>query len=292
MVRIAPERGLGIGREGGGERGPERRLGVARGLGPELGLRLRRRREQRRRLAGIDGSEGARRRGLEGIDRREVAQGGRLEGKARRGRGLAVVRSVGRQKPREGDGLRVAARARVAFVEEHHDGTLARRGREKAQRRAVLRLERAERTRRRAERAEDDRDPGRADAPGPEELIAQRRVRVAGARETGRRGAARRELALDRVVDRVGEATAERGPDPLELDDDHSRHPEAAALGVALEGAREGEPAGSRRGARRVRGGRGVQLLLRSARLRADLSHPDVVHGVADRAEPVLHRAM
>ena len=155
--------------------------------------------------------------------------------------------------------------------------------REKAQRRAVLRFEGAEGARRGAERTEDDRDAGRADAPRAKELVAQRRVAVARARQARSRGASRRELALDGVVDRVGEPSAERRADALELDHDHPGHAERRCTR-----RRAREPSRTR-GARvpaaiaAVRAVFVAGAVRERPRLRAGLSHPDVVHGFVDR---------
>ena len=80
----------------------------------------------------------------------------------------SALRSSVARSCRERDRVGVAAGPRVALVEQHDHRALARGGGEEAERRAVLRLEGAEGTGRRAQRAEDDRDPRCARRAGRE----------------------------------------------------------------------------------------------------------------------------
>jgi hypothetical protein len=185
----------------------------------------------------------------------------------------------GGQELSERDGVGVAAGPRVSLVEQQDHGALARGGSEKPQRRAVLRLEGTEGPGRGAQRAEDDRDARRADAPCAKELVAERGVAIACAEKARSGGPSRRELALDGVVDRVGKSSAERRADAFELDHNHPRQAERAAFGVALDRLREGQATRVRRGRRRGRRRGGHWRERPGSRV---LSDPGVVHGSVD----------
>ena len=199
-----------------------------------------------------------------------------------RGRGCGRgVERFGDEELTERDGVGVAAGSRVSLVEKDDDGALAGRPCKKTERRAVLRLERAERTGRCAQGTEDDGDARRADAPGPKELVAERGVSIAGAREAGSGRPASRELALDGVVEGIAEASPEGRTDPLELGHDHPRHSQRAAFRVAFDGLPEREAAGAHRVALCGRGEAGCR---RERRASVSLSNPGVVHsGVVHR---------
>ena len=151
--------------------------------------------------------------------------------------GLGLGRRGARwQKQRqERDRIPVGAEIGARRIEQEHDRTIARRRGPEPERGAVLGLERPARGRR-AERAQRDREPARADAPRAIELIAERRVRVPA--EPGRLRAARRQLALDRVDDDVGESPARARPDGVDAHADESfvdepRAPDGPLLRIA-----------------------------------------------------------
>lgn len=143
-------------------------------------------------------------------------------------------RGEGRQHLREGDGIPVGARRAVPHVEHERDRTLPRRRRQEAKRRAVLRLERGELAGDRAQWTEHDGEARRAGSPRAEQLVAQRRVPIAARSNAGRRRPARDQLALERLVDGLGQTSAPRRPDALELGHDHPGALELDARRVAL----------------------------------------------------------